>query len=840
MKKVILSCLSFLLLSFCFSQPLKGYQSLDASHPINFGGSYIVYDGDTVPLGPKAFFVDGQLSDAEVANYPYVFNTVNKAVEKLTDGTEAAPMILYMAPWVYWIDNPDAPAIREGEGGAPPYGLVIKCEWLHFYGLSPNPRNVVLASNRGQTIGARGNFTMFKFIGQGTGSENITFGNYCNIDLVYPLKPTLNREKRAAATVQAQLIHCNGDKIVARNTRFVSRLNLCPFVGGKRVLFDRCHFESTDDALCGTGVYLNSTLDFYGSKPFFNTRGTGAVFLNCDLRSFTRGRQFFTKANGQVAVVDSRIKTAPGTYLGWNEVVPAETRNYQYRVTQNGKPVNIGNNDPAATVDMSGKRVLDAYRVVQNGKTVYNTYNLLKGDDDWDPMDIKPLVLAAEKASHTSYTNLPVQLLVSPSGVAVETGKDEVKLTARTMRFGNYELGGQKINWRVAPASASLVKLVVSDDGSTCTVIPTNRGEEVVDVVITASTASGLEAASLISVVPPVQEAPGLVSAPTIVMGKQGNLLLNYQLNTNYKDQSLVTWYRCRDASGADPIEVAVSRFNEPLIAYTLTTGDIGYYIMAAVAPKHTRSKAGERVQVVLSKPITASDVKTPYNLLVTDFRNLSVSNQPKVLPGFWTWDHLDVPGNEQRFITDKTKDAWYFGEGSDGAAGMTGLLQGRSAGMYFTPVGGKFGDMKLTMVVAPYKTAGQGFSVAHLYMDVLFKFDTQTMTGYALRFIRTTKYHDAVDCMLVKYENGVAVPVSEPVSTTSFKTTCTIIIEVTNNNVVAKATTTAEDHAPSRDNLKATVDLTSAITPNEFGGFGTRYNGGSPTMIKEMKVEWK
>ena len=269
----------------------KNYKSLDPSSPVVFGGSYIVFKGDTITLGPKSFFIDGQLGDDITATYPYVFNSINKAAKQLTDGSESTPMTLYIAPYVYWIDDPDDTAFRVGDGNSPPYGLVVKCEWLKFYGLTEDASHVVLACNRGQTIGAKGNFTMFRFIGQGTSSENITFGNYCNVDLDYPLKPLLSRRKRSSAIVQAQLIHCNGDKIIARNTRFISRLNLCPFVGAKRALFDRCHFESTDDALCGTGVYLHCDFDFYASKPFYRTIGTGAVFLDCDIRSYPRGQQ---------------------------------------------------------------------------------------------------------------------------------------------------------------------------------------------------------------------------------------------------------------------------------------------------------------------------------------------------------------------------------------------------------------------------------------------------------------------------------------------------------------------------------------------------------------------
>ena len=148
-----------------------------------------MYKGKEIKLGPKAFYIDGQLTAAEVANKPYVFNSVNEAAKHLMDGTEASPMVLYIAPYVYWIDNPDDTAIRIPTSGSAPIGLEIKCEWLKFYGLSDDPRNVVLASNRGQTMGAKGNFTMFRISGQGTSAENVTFGNYCNIDLDYPLNP---------------------------------------------------------------------------------------------------------------------------------------------------------------------------------------------------------------------------------------------------------------------------------------------------------------------------------------------------------------------------------------------------------------------------------------------------------------------------------------------------------------------------------------------------------------------------------------------------------------------------------------------------------------------------
>ena len=442
----------------CFSQTGIKYKPLDVADPVVFRGNSIVYDGKYIQLGPHAFFIDGQLPASEAAKYPFVFNSVNEACKHLTDGTGQEPMVLYIAPYVYWIDDPDDLQVRKGKNGQPPFGLEIECKWLRFQGLTARPENVILACNRGQTLGSQGNFTLFKIIGDGISSENITFGNYCNVDLEYPLKPELGREKRASAIVQAQLIICNGDKIVARNTRFISRLNLCPFVGAKRILFDSCHFESTDDALCGTGVYLNSTFVFYSSKPFYNTVGTGAVLLNCNINSFTGGEQYFTKASGQVVVVDTRIESKSANYLGWRDIPPVETRNYQYNVIMNGNPVLIGSHDSASTVNMENKPLLDAYRFVWQGKVVYNVYNLLCGNDGWDPAYEKELVLAAEKGSGKKYTQLPVQLKIQPASTFAETGKDTIMLVAQAFRFGNFP-AKENISWHIVDEYEDIVTL---------------------------------------------------------------------------------------------------------------------------------------------------------------------------------------------------------------------------------------------------------------------------------------------------------------------------------------------------------------------------------------------
>ena len=69
----------------------------------------INYKGAEVTLGPRALYVDGSLSAAEAAKSPYVFNSFNEAMSHLQDGTREAPMRVYIAPWVYWVNREQFP-----------------------------------------------------------------------------------------------------------------------------------------------------------------------------------------------------------------------------------------------------------------------------------------------------------------------------------------------------------------------------------------------------------------------------------------------------------------------------------------------------------------------------------------------------------------------------------------------------------------------------------------------------------------------------------------------------------------------------------------------------------
>lgn len=85
----------------------------------------------------------------------------------------------------------------------------------------------------------------------------------------------------------------------------------------------------------------------------------------------------------------------------------------------------------------------------------------------------------------------------------------------------------------------------------------------------------------------------------------KGVATVSYALDLNgRKDESLITWYRCTDRKGTNRLPVSVSRLNEPEYSYTLVKEDVGYYLMAVIAPKHLRCLPGEERIVVSNSPI--------------------------------------------------------------------------------------------------------------------------------------------------------------------------------------------------------------------------------------------
>ena len=835
------------------NKTLEGYTPIDSSDPVEFGGTYIKYQGETIQLSETAIYLDGSLSDELAAQYPYVYNDITKALsaDALKNGTADNPMTVYVAPYVYWIDDPAATdTVQKTEGYSTPYGMVVNSDFLTIKGLTGNPDNIVLAGNRGQSHASNGNYTMFRFNCSGALTvKNITIGNYCSVDLDYPLMSELNQAKRTETITQAQLADVSGDKMFADNCNFISRLNLDPINGASRSLYNNCHFESTDDALNANAVYVGCDFDFYGNRPLYSSYGTGSTFLGCTfnckiLNVEAEPTQFFTKEGGTITAVDCVYNSnlSVPISIGWTKTPSTSLKCYQSNIIHNGQSITIGGEGAKETVDMTGKSVLDAYKIVSGGKTYYNTYNLLKGSDDWDPLGVKDVIEAAGQDA------VATQLSITSDVTEIESGKETASIGGTVNYFYGTNDTTQKITYSVSDEDKAYVKLTDNGDG-TCKVEGTNNDDAAKKVIINASTESGLEAAVGITVKPSKIEAPAFTKAPVITNDGQGSLKEDYSLDLGSSEaMSAISWSRCTDAEGSNPILVAVTRNDSPEYTYKLTAGDVGYYIMAKVESKNIRSDYGTPENTVYDKAIGVKDVRSKN--LATDFSNFPNVKQSEIKAGFWTVDY-NRPADTESFGSWQgadTEEPWKYGTTGNGCVGA-GLYEGtQGARLMYTPVEGTYGDMSLKLVVDPAKTAGQGFGSAGQYMDVLLKFDTSTLTGYGLRIVRTKASSNAVTFVLVKYDNGTVTEISDKVIASCYATGCTISLKAEGNKLTAHVETPTEQLADqAAKGYPHVVDLTADIEANSFGGVAIQHTGTlgaggwqNTTMLHNLNVTWE
>ena len=708
---------------------------------------------------------------------PFAYSDFREAAAHLGDSCT-----LYIAPGVYWVDNPDTPEVVVGENGREPFGIVIRAKKLHFIGLSSDASHTVLALQRGQMQGAVGNFTMFDFWCDSLTVENLTMGNYCNVDLDYPLDPKLSRKKRSDAITQAHVGYMHGQNLVARNVRFISRLNLNPLNGAQHSYYEDCHFECTDDAMNGTAFYRHCDIDLYGQKPFWSTFGRGPLFIDCDFYVKGANREmYFCKQGGPVTLIDCRYHApSDSIYIGWTAYPQPWLRCYQKNFKLNGKPYVIGSR---------------------------NFQNTLQ------PPVMDDLLLEAPF------------LGISRHEAELRTGEAPLTLACSD---------SETVKWRVTDYCERYVTLVPIGRDSV-QVVPTNESGKTVRFCVVASTPDGREAACYLTVHPRLLPAPAFLRKPMLQVKKDvAQFIYDLDLQDRY-DESEIIWLR-------DDIPVSVVKVNPSALTYPeykLSEADNGHRLSALMIPKLHGSLTGDTIRVDAPKLIKHQKKS---ERLETDFHDLPCQWQSQVLPGYWTVDGFK-PADTAEFpwSFNPDKPMWEYGEGFNGAVGK-GLLQAqRGARLMYTPSEGRYGDMSLILNVDPTKTAGQGFgSATGQYMDVCLKFDTKTLTGYGLRIIRTTKHAKAVDFYLVEYDHGQTKALTGSVSATCYRTGCTIFLTAANGFLKADVETTTPK--PADSTLPHVVGLVAPMKPNTFGGIAIQHTGScgeSTTMLHRLQVNW-
>lgn len=797
----------------------------------------VIFGGKTYELGPTVRLLS---HDAKQGDFTY-----NDAVKALDDICQSgvSGVTLLVEPSVYWLDDPDDPAIRRSavNSNSVPFAVEVTCDTLSIIGLAENPEDVVFAVNRGQTQGALGNFTMMHFSGKSLSVENMTMGNYCNVDLVYPRDPSLSRERRRDAIVQAQVGICNGtDRVYAHNCRFISRLNLCPLVGGRRSLYEGCYFECTDDALSGSAVYLDCKFTFHSGKPFYSTAATGAVFLNCDIHTLVSGTQYLTKVPGMVTMIDTRFTSDNPVTLKWTRDASA-VRCYQSNVTLNGEPVIIDADRRKLSSIITDAPLLNAYKVFYEDGTIYNTPNLLGGNDGWDPRGLRDKIEQISKELSVQLLDLPVLLRLTPSARKLAPQGDTLTISTSLRLWGDYEssMPTGALNW----SAPSILDMLTASDGLTA--VTANTYPQDMSCLVSAAAPSGLVGATSVDIAPYLREAPGFKDSPTIKSVKSA-LQLEYTLPEEGQDDSYIIWYRSTRRDLSDSTAV---RHGRGLSArtYPLTPADKNYYISASVMPKLTETFAGEPVTVGFDKAVSSGMIgllPLKERTLSTSFAEIPIRKGTAGRAGFWNFDTFkpaDTAAHD--WVADPDK-SWYYGRGVDAATGQGIVQAARGARMSYTPSRGDCRTMSVNIIAEPAKGPGQGFgSATGQYMDICVKFDPVTLTGYALRIERTPDYDKAVTFTLVRYDGGVATPISASVPTSCYRTPCRIALDIDDHNFTVTAKTDAPAVTSSSADIRPYVMLTAQVEPSRNSSFMVQHTGStgaSATLLRDLNISWK
>lgn len=816
----------------------------------------IILENKELRYGQKLFTLDerhlllwdGQ--DRAARECPWCFESLDAllASGRLKEGSIQEPMTVYIGPSVYWITEPGGQEVLQAlPGDWLPYEKKITCSWLRFIGLSDNPAETVIAGDKGQAHGCVGNYTMFHFMGDGLCLENLTIGNYCSVDLEYPAAPEKSRKKRCTTITQAQLGDVEGDCFMAKNCRFVSRLNLYPICGAKRSLYVQCHFECTDDALNGNAVYLNCDFDFYGGRPISHTDGTGSVFYGCLFR--IRGHldkeeadQYFMKGQGTVYVISCRFadcreeaeQTEP-LRVEWTRYPEAETVCYEAGNKQEWAdglfiPLRLGASD-RDTVELSEKQGLFAFLKEDGG---CNVRGLLAGEDDWNPL-----------AEAEGGKRLPVQLRMNQTRICLASGQESSLILAEAFYFSGEramegfkeegfieEASGEEVSWEAYSTEFSLEEALgcsveIRKSGQNgCFVTVKNETGSRKRLRLLARTRQGLLAMAVIEAEAAERETPGWQEEPSLLY-QDGCFELHYKLSQEAgcpeeTDCSEIEWYLEKD--GRRHL-AAVSREGVQALKYAPLEEDQGCVPVVKIRPKTSCSRPGEPVEISFGKEITKEQISF-LGRIQTDFADFPTSLQPEACAGYWTRDfytpkELGTLKEWRKWTQDLPEEPWAYGELGNGCRGK-GLYPRTQGVKLFYTFGRRAEDMQLLLTLDPAKTAGQGFGSAGQYLDVCIRFDGASLSGPALRIMRTPEASDAVAMLLVAYHQGIAEPVTELVYTSCFVTGCYICLETSGETFSARAYTEKEIRAPKE--YKEKVHLKGRAVPggSAFGVLNT------------------
>lgn len=824
---------------------------LPALGALLLAASCFAQDYSRLQLDEKHRLLNAYATPEELQN-PYVAATLQTLGELSADRrtlTLPAGTTVYIAPGVYWTDETYRQGFPFDDSGfviAPPnVGLTILGDDISFIGLSGDPDDVRIAGNRGEGgakgLGAGGSWYTLA-VSTGFRAENITIANYAQEDLVYLPDPSQNISKRIDSKNHAEVLTAAArgvDRMEFRNVRFVGYLNMMAGFSPKRAYFKDCFIQCTDDSVFGGGinVYENCTFHLCDNHPTWSGAAAGGLnaLLGCKLIGMPMMTHPFLSlaknaAPGNGAQASAIYAVIDCQFLGRIASVEWENRvreDARYAVHGNTigvarKPLVISASAPQLSVEYDGA-ALQAFKVGDE----YNVYNLLKGDDGWDPK-------GQYSPAWEPYANLPYRFLVGFTGKELDSALsgegNRVVLTAAPAPLSSVDL--RQVRWEYD--TALLTGSADPDAGTLTLSAKPNRTGAIVSAPVSCVLPNGVRAGVTLQIRPVPVAAPKL-RAPALRI-QDGRALLSYRLDKpGFRDVSRVEWYRESGLGRTDGVHIGTSRNDaeglfqdDPCKSLTLTRYDVGCWLRAVITPKYAFSPdAPASVTVYSQRAVRPEDVASA--ALETDFKNTFIATEPRAATvGRWFFD------NETG-----TPDPWVWGTGSNGSDGLWGLcnnMRQPEPPLLVFAQEGDYGDMSFTVDYSASKVEGQGFGGSGCYMDVMIKYDAAARSGYGVRIERVPATTNGTQWTLYRYDGDARTALTGGVLAATFMPQSRLTVSVSGNTLRVNAETDSDktplqvkEALPERLDLSWT-DPSGALGRCIFGGAALRiYNSGTP-----------
>ena len=717
------------------------------------------------------------------------YRTIHAAYEAAPPGMPGRPTVIALMPDVYQLNGTETET-----------GLHITKADITLMGLTQDRRSVVLADNRGNRQGANNNGFSMMVDADGFSAINLTILNHCNLDYDYPGDPSKDLSKRSDVITQAVALQARGDRHVYSHVAFLSRLDTL-FNMTERSYFTHAYLEGTDDYLGapGASVWEDSEINFIEGGGILFAGGT--TFIRTRFRA-TLPMQFYKVPVAPVALIESILPDVPIAWFGWRAPETSSEHSLTWRTrTESGQPVTIIDSivgEPRRTISRE---------LTDDQARAFQPWNVLRWtaegvDDGWDPADAR--------AGYEGDGPLPFRLQLTKGAIRLRTGEQAAAITAKVYPPGST----RRLRWQ---APSPLVSLSAAE-GESVTVTAANHTDRTQIVPIEVRTDNDFVSRAVVTVDPAYRPTPLLTGAPVIVAEGPRQMRVEYTLDglDGRTDQSPVSWSTCADAACTRSEVVAVSRGDVPLRTLAVSPNLAGRYIMAAVEPRHDLSRPGPAHSTAAVRLPAAA----PADSASADFRSLPDSSVAARWEGDW---RLTGAWSSEAPLDDQ---GWGLRVGKEDS---TLLYVGRPSA----------GDMDVSVVLDTDKLEGQGFSIpgspqddGRPRADILFKYDPETRTGYALRFWRSIRSATAVVFQLYRIADGHGTPLSaEDQLTGVLKPQTAIRISVRGDNVTVSGANTTD---------AGTLSLSGTIDPNGYGGAGfywTASGFGGSVVLRHFEV---